>query len=207
MGFCCLYVCQSVDFYTLCLTLSVCVALEREKRESLMYSLFNTTSHCLPPLPLCSHLHRLEMQKAFFGTRLCHSLQTYFLEWCGKQTTTSVFRCKRLVLTWVKYIRVLTKYRMNGLLSIVWELPNSTSCLDMLVRWRSIFSRTFWKTCHFWKSHSFPRRNQIPFTDQGEGEKAGKAYRCQRFKGRGQRTGVGDLGTQQTRLPFPPPPA
>lgn len=41
----------------------------------------------------------------------------------------------------------------------------------------------------------------------GWGWKAGKADRCQRFRGRGQRSRAGDLGIQQTRLPFPPPPA
>lgn len=71
-----------------------------------------------------------------------------------------------------------------------------------------IFSRAseFLKTvCYSRKPHSSPCHNQIPYT--GVGEKAGNTDRCQRFKGRGQRLRVGDLGIQQTRLPFPPPPA
>lgn len=59
-------------------SLCVCVLWHQREKASIVYSLFKTTSHCFPPLPLCSHLQWLEMQKTFYGTLLCHSIQTYF---------------------------------------------------------------------------------------------------------------------------------
>lgn len=78
-----------------CICVHACVRAWCEKRQLHFY--------CLPPLPpppllqLCS----VEMQKAFCGTLLCHSLQTYFPGRAVMQKTegekTSIFICRSAV--------------------------------------------------------------------------------------------------------------
>lgn len=182
----------------------MCRVCSREKKRALCTHSLTP----LPPLPLCNCLHWLEMHKTFCSTLLCHSLQTYFprQSYAKKKKKTFVFKVRKTCFDTRRGKVNVSFGKAQMDCSVQRGLQPVYISFYFFVWWISFSKKKSKpKSLSLWEDTFLPPLNQIPFTDNREGEKAGKAHRCQRTGGRGQRSRVGDLGSQQTCLPFPTP--